>query len=330
MSSKSRAIRASVVKTVALGGLAAALVVAGWHPVRFGGRRRPEASAVNSTREQQCSVGGTLTTTTGCYLGIYEPSPQPSWTPVGRFRKLTGANVNVALYYSAWKEPFQTVFASAVYSNDAIPMVQIEPRGTSMAAIADGRYDSYLRSYAKQVQDYGHPVIIGFAQEPNGGWYEWGWGHTAASVWVAAWRHMVDIFRAAGARNVTWLWTVNVIGAGTGHLRDWWPGAQYVTWVGIDGYYFTRDATFQSVFASTIRAVRRFAKVPILISETASGQVAGPSKIAGIFSGIRAEHLLGFVWFDQNQNDPPYHQRWRLESSPGGLAAFRAAAKGYG
>ena len=30
-------------------------------------------------------------------------------------------------------------------------------------------------------------------------------------MFVAAWRHIVTVFRALGARNVTWLWTVNII-----------------------------------------------------------------------------------------------------------------------
>ena len=30
-----------------------------------------------------------------------------------------------------------------------------------------------------------------------------------AATFVAAWRHIVTLFRAEGADNVTWLWTVN-------------------------------------------------------------------------------------------------------------------------
>ena len=45
----------------------------------------------------------------------------------------------------------------------------------------------------------------------NGTWYSWGYRHTSPAVFVAAWRHIVTVFRAAGARNVTWLWTINII-----------------------------------------------------------------------------------------------------------------------
>ena len=48
----------------------------------------------------------------------------------------------------------------------------------------------------------------------------------------------------------------------TGPIASWWPGAQYVTWVGIDGYYFRSSDTFSSVFGRTIKQVRKFTASP--------------------------------------------------------------------
>ena len=39
----------------------------------------------------------------------------------------------------------------------------------------------------------------------------WGYRHTSPAAFVAAWRHVVNVFRAQGAYNVTWLWTINII-----------------------------------------------------------------------------------------------------------------------
>ena len=50
-----------------------------------------------------------------------------------------------------------------------------------------------------------------FGHEMNGTWYSWGYEHVPAAVFVAAWRHIVNVFRAVGATNVTWMWTVNII-----------------------------------------------------------------------------------------------------------------------
>ena len=40
-------------------------------------------------------------------------------------------------------------------------------------------------------------------------------------------------------------------------LQTFWPGRGYVTWVGIDGYYFRPSDTFNSVFGPTIDQVRK-------------------------------------------------------------------------
>ena len=260
-------------------------------------------------------------------LGVFEPGEWTSYQPVARFAAATGHRPSIVLIYSGWQEPFQVRFAGLVHAHQAEPFVQMEPTGASLAAIAAGRYDRYLRTYADQVRAFGHPVILSFAAEMNGSWYAWGYGRTPAPQFVAAWRHVVDVFRAQGARNVTWLWTVNTVTEPSAPLRDWWPGAGYVDQVGIDGYFFRADATYGSVFGATIAQVRGLTSDPILLAETAVGPVAGAGKIADLFAGARVDHLAGLVWFDQAQDAGLYHQDWRLEDSPARLAAFRNASK---
>jgi len=164
----------------------------------------------------------------------------------------------------------------------------------------------------------------------NGTWYSWGDSHTPPATFVAAWRHVVEVFRAAGAANVTWLWTVNSIRGASGSLRQWWPGAAWVTWIGVDGYFFQAPDSFGSVFGSTIADIRTFSSAPLLIAETAVGTTSDrTSQIAALFAGARAAHVAGVVWFDEAQHAGRYHQDWRLEDDPSALAAFTAAATTY-
>ena len=46
----------------------------------------------------------------------------------------------------------------------------------------------------------------------NGSWFPWSEGVNGnrAGEYVAAWRHVHDIFTAVGATNVTWVWCPNV------------------------------------------------------------------------------------------------------------------------
>ena len=271
-----------------------------------------------------------VTPARGGLLGVAEAGETTSYQPVEDFAAAVGRQPDIVLYYSSWKESFQRRLATAARAHGATPFVQIEPENTSLAAIAAGRDDEYLKSYAGQVRAYGHNVLIGFAAEMNADWDPWGYRHTSPAVFVAAWRHVVTVFRQQGADNVTWVWTVNVTEPGTGPVQDWWPGDSYVTWVGIDGYYYRSDYTFDNAFLPTIAEVRIFTQRPILLSETAVGQVAGQAaKIPDLFNGVRANHLLGFVWFDQTQAGGLYHQDWRLEDDPAGLAAFRRELTAY-
>jgi glycosyl hydrolase family 26 len=269
-----------------------------------------------------------LTEGSGPELGVFEPGEWVSWQPVEQFASATGRNPSIVLLYSGWPGPFNAKFADMAYAHKATPFIQIMPAGdVSMSRVAEGSYDSELRTYAAQVRAFGHVVILSFAPEANGSWYRWGWGHTPASVWVAAWRHVVTVFREQGATNATWLWTMNIPFTHSGPVSAYWPGAAYVGIVGIDGYFIHRSDTFTSVFGPIISQVRKFTSKPVLISETAVGPVAGPSKIGGLFAGVKADHLLGLVWFDQAQHDGPYHQDWRLEDNPAVLGAYRTAAR---
>jgi len=263
------------------------------------------------------------------YLGVYAPGAPASVAGLNQFAVTTGRQPNLALYYSSWSERFRLDFARQAYSDGATPAVQIEPFGISLAAIAAGRYDRYLRTYAGQVAGYGHPVIIGFAHEPDGDWYPWGVRRCSPRTWVAAWRHVVDVFRAAGAGNVIWLWTMNGQGPDAAVMRRWWPGAGYVTWIGVDGYYVRPGDTFSSVFGTALAATRGLGR-PVLIAETAVGPGTGnqPRAIASLFAGLRARRLLGLIWFDQDQHGGRYHQDWRLEDSAPAARAFRRGLAG--
>jgi mannan endo-1,4-beta-mannosidase len=206
-----------------------------------------------------------------------------------------------------------------------VPLVQINPGHVLLTAIASGRYDAYLRRFADSVRGYRKQVIVGFGHEPNGWWFPWGWQHASATSFVAAWRHIVALFRAQGVANVTWLWTINIVDArgGIDPPAAWWPGNSYVTWVGIDGYYAKPSWAFAPLFGPTIKAVRKLTHDPILISETAAARADQPGKIADLFAGTRAYGLLGFVWFNVDKE-----QSWQVTSSAA-VAAFRRGVTAY-
>ena len=175
------------------------------------------------------------------YVGVITGG-KPGGRNLARFVRSTGVRPDLVAYFSAFGTPWNPAPACRILHSGALPVVQINPRRISLAAIANGKWNSYLTDYAYSIATFGAPVAISFGHEMNGSWYSWGYQRTKPKVFVAAWRHIVKIFRKCGADNVIWLWTVNII-----HQPDipspspWWPGASYVNWVGIDGYYLKKS-----------------------------------------------------------------------------------------
>ena len=73
------------------------------------------------------------------FLGVYTPGVPQSYAGVQAFTAATGVRPGVVVYYSGWMEPFQVRFAEMAARHHAVPLVQIDPTGISLTAIAAGR-----------------------------------------------------------------------------------------------------------------------------------------------------------------------------------------------
>ena len=262
--------------------------------------------------------------TPAIYVGVFAQGFPPSTTPLAQFQDTTGVRPSLISFYPRFTHSFDAKAACTAIRRGATPVFQIDPKNISLARIAAGDSDSYLRFYATSIKTFGARVVLSFGHEMNGYWYSWANTHTPPAVFVAAWRHIVTIFREVGADNVIWLWTVNVIDAQHGKIpgpAPWWPGSAYVNWVGIDGYYFKPSWRFVSLFGPTIVKVRELTHDPILITETGAVSGAGqPGQITDLFAGVRAYGLRGVVWFDATGSED-----WRI-TSPAAAAAFSRGA----
>ncbi len=284
----------------------------------------------NKSADHTGSLPVNLPTTPQSYLGVYVPGTPASYSGVTAFASATGSKPDLVMYYSGWYVPFPAAFAATAASNGAVPLVQMDPDTVSVAEIAAGRYDGYLSSYAESVRAYRHPVIVSFGHEMNGSWEPWGYGNASPATFVAAWRHVVTLFRSLGASNVTWLWTVNIIDdTQQGKIPSpapWWPGSSYVNWVGVDGYYLKANWQFAPLFGPTINSIHALTQDPILIAETGATAATGqPAKIADVFAGVHAYGLLGLVWFDATNS----HRQDFSISNPAAMTAFRTGASTF-
>lgn len=166
----------------------------------------------------------------------------------------TGAGVPV--YFTATILP-QINQYKAIYPN-SIPIVTWKSstgRGTTAPytgittqTVNSGSLDSYIRQYAQEVKAYGLPIFFRpISHEVNANWYlccnPMGNTSLTKTDFINAWKHTVDIFRAEGVTNVSWVWNVvsfpaaNALGWGRDpDLASYYPGDDYVDWIGVDHY----------------------------------------------------------------------------------------------
>jgi mannan endo-1,4-beta-mannosidase len=247
--------------------------------------------------------------TTGFALGWY---PAQSATFDAAAINALPVKPQVVNYYSGWVEPFNTSLAEGAYADGIETFVEMEPwncgdhcQGTSVPAMTDiaaGAYDSYLTSFGQAIETFGHPVLATFAHEMNGNWYPWGDGgseHTTPAQWIAAWDHVVTVINAQAPGLVTWVWAPNVEQVAA-PIAQYWPGAQYVGVVGLDGYFANDSDTYQSVFGQTVADVRALTSLPIWISETGVNQDATTAtRVAALAAAAEASGLTGMLYFDK-------------------------------
>jgi mannan endo-1,4-beta-mannosidase len=260
--------------------------------------RRPAAQAHAHAPPEAPPENAVLRPRIFSYLGVYASGAPPGYRPVADFAKAAGRQPDLVGYFSRWQQPFNTTYAATLHGHRSEMLVQIDPENVSLAALAAGRYDGYLSSYAESVRHFGHPVVISFGHDMNAQTYTWGYRNTPSAVFVAAWRHIVTLFHSLGADNVTWLWTIQAGGRRVSPAAPWWPGSKYVTWVGIDGFYNRPSDTFATLFGPAIAQVRMLTAGPILAETGVEPEPGAFLKIKDLFDGVRAYGLLGLVWFE--------------------------------
>jgi hypothetical protein len=264
----------------------------------------------------------------GKFFGIEADGSPDSLNPATEVAASVGRNPNLLGQYVGWGTAFDKTAAAGALGYGALYYMAWEPFGTTLSAIAAGQSDHYVSSVAKAVRAFGGPVAISFGHEMNGNWYPWGTSQSTAAQFVAAWRHIHDLFAAAGATNVIWVWNPNIVNPMPDvELAPYWPGGAYVDWVGLTGYFATTGPhTFSGVYGPTMTEVRRFTSKPVIIAETAVE--TGPDEVSSIRSligGVKSNSkVLGFVWFDFSKDDVD----WTLGDRPIARAAVASGVAG--
>ena len=274
-------------------------------------------------------------------LGVAVPGAP---TDLQEYEDLAGAlgrRPEQITFYAAWATvaDFPAADAARIASAGAVPELTWEPwdpaAGTTQPAyaldrIAAGDHDAYLKRWARQVRSYGGPLVVRMAHEMNGSWYPWAEGVNGnqAGDYRAAWRHVVQVFRAQRVTNVSWFWAPNVPYEGSVPLAGLYPGDDVVDRVGLDGYNWGTTQSWSSwqsaeqVFGPGLAEIGAFTSRPFYIGEIGSAEHGGDKAawLRDMWAWLdRTPAVRGLTWFHFHKETD-----WRIWSSPGSFEAFKA------
>ena len=294
----------------------------------------------------------------GAYLGVYVPPAPFTITALDSFEVKVRKDAAIVMWYQPWARNNRSRFDSgavvAIMRRGKVPMITWEPwdPGSSanfvrnptgqtayrLSTIIAGKHDAYIRQWAKDIRALGGPVMLRPMHEMNGNWYPWDGtvnGNTPAQF-VAAWRHMHDLFEQEGATNVTWVWSINheSVPSGTANrFAAYYPGSRYVDWTAISGFNWGTSSpystwrTFSHWYATPLAYLKTLKK-PICVAEFGSVEQGGNKGawLLDAYKQVRAtKGVRAIVYYDAVERQARTTQDWRVDTSSASLAAFRKA-----
>ena len=205
-----------------------------------------------------------------------------------------------------------------------------------------------LVAVARRVKAYGRPVAIRPWAEMNGDWQSFqptasptdGYA-TGYLAFQAAWRNLVNVFRAQGVTNVRWVFNPTTdTYAETTDVRRIWPGRTYVDVLGLDGYNWGTGGIFTWRSFSDIyqtqynRLVALAPDLPLWICEVGCADPLSSRNVVTAPSGqtkalwwrdasvamARMPAVRAVVLFDILKE-----RDWRAQSSSSALTGLRGA-----
>ena len=257
------------------------------------------------------------------HWGIYETDAPVNFTALKEIEEKIDYTFPILLYYTGILENKEIHPDLAVALRNAkkedrmveltLQTVEQTPgKGNMVYDVLDGKYDTYLKNYAREVVQYGEPILFRLGNEMNGDWCVYSSHHTSkdTEVFKAFYRYVYQIFKDAGADNVIWVWNPNGKAFPDFKWNDelcYYPGDEYVDVIGMTSYntgtYYEGEnwMEFDQMYDSLYQKyIDRYEK-PLMITEFSSSSVGGDKEawVARMFQHIdKYERIKVAVWWD--------------------------------
>ncbi|PSQ24241.1 endoglucanase [Halobacteriales archaeon QS_8_65_32] len=214
--------------------------------------------------------------------------------------------------------------------------------------IHEGEYDRIIETWAEELAAWTvgsdgdrapeRRLYFRPAHEMNGNWFPWSaTDETSAEDYIGMWRYVRRIFAdtAMDETNIQWMWAPNADEVGDVDAEAYYPGDEYVDWIGLDGFNFGDVESWsdwrspEELFGGMLDRVQAIADKPIALTEFAStsyyeGEYRPEKKaewIADAYAMIEREDIAMACWFDIDK-DGTDESDWAVFGGDRGTATY--------
>ena len=305
----------------------AAAAAVTWTVLDRGHQERPPAIATSLGPFQ---AGPVAPPKHGSYLGAWVRPD--SLTESGRVTAMTtwehtlGRKMAIVNTYRRFDENFFNASDRQFTARGSTLMLSWAGGDTRLVTM--GRYDDLIRERARELKDFGRPVLLRYRWEmdrPNLRAQMW-----SGADYVAAWKHVRNIFTQEGATNASWVWCPTAEGFAN-DAADFYPGDDAVDWMCVDVYAGPKYGTIGALMRGFLEFCAKHPSKPVMVGEFGIARSWGTRQRAAWLADASATfkanpQIRAVLYFesDPTDNKGPTNQ-FMVSDDPDVLAAFRAS-----
>jgi len=270
-----------------------------------------------------------------CFTGAFI-ADRPSVEDIMEFEKEYGKKPHYVMVFVDWGNFIEDDVFDSIDSAGSVPIITWEPwyahakEGINYDGLIQGEYNKYLEEFIKDITGYKNDIYLRFAHEMNGNWYPWAVSRIGAEKYKDMYRYIRDFFDKKGVKNVQWIFSINwqdVPQAKENNFVDYYPGNQYVDFLGIDGYNWgdtkewSKWMSFKDIFSSSYFMITSRIKKPVIIAEFGCAESGGNKTkwIKDALNNIKSwDKIEGFVLFNIDKET-----NWKFKANSGESNALR-------
>ena len=196
-------------------------------------------------------------------------------------------------------------------------------------SILAGEHDALIRRQADAIRQVGQPVLLRMRWEmdrPNLRATMW-----SGADYIAAWKHVRQVFAAEQTRNVSWVWCPTAEGFARGDAPDFYPGDDQVDWTCVDVYAGENYRPIGELMDPFLRFAAQHPK-PIIIGEfgvaRAWGSAARAAWLTDAEQTFKANRQIkAITYFESNPDGNGLKKQFQLAGDKPAFQAFHSMTK---